>query len=205
MAILEPLEDNMKHQWYGDKRDIVKWGTLITLCQRHGLKRIFQVAMLTQDSEKAKLKCNGKMSDIPLEVWNHFRDVKHVKQLGQDCGIEIEVFDEDFRHGGRIAYFQKVLARVQQLCEPTVVFLDPDTGIQPNGLTLQHVSCQEISAVWQAIQEKSCLVIYQHRPRELDWHTRYRTKFEKACENAAIEIFESESAKDVAFFAVCKR
>ena len=196
----------MKNQWYGDKRDIVKWGSLIILCQRDGVKRILQVAMLTRDPERAQLQCNGNSSEIPHAVWNHFRNARDVVRLGMSCDIEIEVFDEVFKHAGRDAYFEKVLARVNQLREPTLIFLDPDTGIEPSKLTMKHVSCLELSAVWKAMSAPSYLVVYQHGPRQLNWHSKYQAKFQSACgERTQVETFKSELAKDVVFFAAKKR
>ncbi|WP_157844579.1 hypothetical protein [Dehalococcoides mccartyi] len=35
----------MKDKWYGDKRDLVKWGVLLTLAKMFSARRILQVAI----------------------------------------------------------------------------------------------------------------------------------------------------------------
>ena len=39
-------EDFMKDTWYGDNRDIVKWGTLAHLAARESIKTIVQIPYL---------------------------------------------------------------------------------------------------------------------------------------------------------------
>lgn len=193
----------MKHQWYGDNRDIVKWGTLVTLCKRYDIQRILHVAMLTEDQPTRPLKCDQDC-EIPREVWDHFRrlkDLSNIATLVTSPEIHIEVLEEPFTHAARKSYFEKVVASVQALECSAVVFLDPDTGIEPGNLTEKHVSCDEIGMVWRAIKPSSCLVVYQHAQHEAHWQTSCREKFSKACAGTKAEPFESEVAKDVAFFA----
>jgi len=33
----------MRDKWYADNRDLVKWGVLLTLAERHAAKHILQV------------------------------------------------------------------------------------------------------------------------------------------------------------------
>jgi len=39
----------VKDKWYGDKRDLVKWGILLTLAKMFSARRILQVAYYRPD------------------------------------------------------------------------------------------------------------------------------------------------------------
>ncbi len=195
----------MKQRWYGDKRDIVKWGTLAALCERSSIRRVLYVAMLTEDQPKTHLTHNGEPAGaIPEEVWSHFRDISQVKLLGESLGIQVELISHPFQHKSRNMYFQRVVSTIRGQPGPLIAFLDPDTGIEPNKATVKHVKCQEVAAIWQALPRLSHLVVYQHRPREADWQDAYRAKLSKQCGTADVDTFESQIASDVAFFVAKK-
>ena len=43
----------MRDTWYGDRADLVKWGTLIHLAQREKLGRVVQIAFLRRGEASA--------------------------------------------------------------------------------------------------------------------------------------------------------
>ena len=49
----------MQDEWYGDKRDVIKWGTLVHLAHRHAIRAIIQVAFLRL-SDKPRLESDGR-------------------------------------------------------------------------------------------------------------------------------------------------
>lgn len=195
----------MKHQWYGDNRDLVKWGTLITLCRCYEVKRILQVAMLTPDKNREPLRCNGNSDHtIPDEVWQHFRDLADVKRLGDKCRISIAVFDQQFSQKVRQDYFEGLAETVRQQKDPIIIFLDPDTGICPSRPKKEHISCEELNHVWQSIKPFDFLALYQHRWRNKDWQDLAKKRFLDSCAITSADVFSSQIAHDVTFLVARK-
>jgi hypothetical protein len=127
----------MRTQWYGDKRDLVKWATLFHLCRKHSIKTIIQIPFLPKENGcEHRLEIDGESVDFPREVWQHFRDLDHVKELE---GMNIEVLRHEFSHRARQVYWNEVKLRLGQIGEPKIVFLDPDTGIEPGKAGRKHV------------------------------------------------------------------
>jgi hypothetical protein len=196
----------MKHQWYGDKRDIVKWIALLSLCHDYKVQRIFQVAMLTPDEPKKAIVINEERScAISDMVWDHFRNLRHIRQLGLSVRIDIEVLDTNFIRSSRDDYFEAVVTKIHQQDDPIIVFLDPDTGIEPSRPSAKHIKVSEIAKLWEALKPSSCLAVYKHRPRKASagWHIPYKAKLESVC-GIRIYTFKSDIAKDVALFAARK-
>ncbi len=72
-------------------------------------------------------------------------------------------FLPDFDHPSRRGYFVKV---ERSLRPNSLVFLDPDTGIEPRSRPSErHVLRREISHLYSAMVASSALMIYQHIPR----------------------------------------
>ena len=40
----------MRDWWYGDKRDIVKWGAILVLARKQSINTVLQVALYRPDS-----------------------------------------------------------------------------------------------------------------------------------------------------------
>ena len=62
----------MRNQWYGDKRDLIKWGVLLELARRHGAKHILQV-LYYRPSSYGVLEIDGEKCSVPEAVLHHFR------------------------------------------------------------------------------------------------------------------------------------
>jgi hypothetical protein len=81
--------------------------------------------------------------------------------------VRVTVFDPPFQIGKRESHLQVVLAFLsgfrQERC---IVFVDPDTGLQPSKAlpTLKHVLCSEAQAIWDAMKPGDVFVFYQHGP-----------------------------------------
>lgn len=200
----------MQAKYYGDNRDLVKWGTLIHLCQQEGLKTIVQVPFLRQESGgDRRLVIDGSPAAFPLEVWAHFRNPKQIEALGSQLKLRIKVWEEVFVHKQRTEYMRHLCARLRGMNEPKVVFLDPDTGIEPQAATAKHVKVCEIAQIWGELRKKDWLVVYQHRPQrvslDFDWRKGPKRKFESGCGLPRAVTFEGKAlAPDVAFFAAHK-
>ena len=90
----------MKDIWYGDNRDIVKWGGIVHLCTKTGIKFVLQIAYYRRQ-EWLEMSFDNDHVNIPSEVFRHFKNLENVTQLGLDTGINIQVLNKEFRHSRR--------------------------------------------------------------------------------------------------------
>jgi hypothetical protein len=117
----------MQHQWYGDRRDLVKWGTLLELARGLGLKHILQV-LYFRANEWDPIEVNGKETHISSDVIRHFRNSISVENICRD--VSVEVLAEEFCD--RQKYLQSAELRIcGRKTRPGIIFLDPDTGLEP--------------------------------------------------------------------------
>jgi len=196
----------MRDQWYGDHRDLVKWGTLLKLARDHQLRSILQVAFLRPDASVPTIVSGLDEAPVAPEVLQHFRDIHQISRLATLTGLEIEVFDRLFEAKFRKEYIDHVVNRVQATRrDGRVVFLDPDTGLKDEQSSSSHVTPGEIRRIWDASQLQDCLVLYQHASREADWTQKRRKMFAAACpESRVIQFRSREGSRDVVFFAASR-
>ena len=71
----------MRDLFYGDDRDLVKWGVLLKLAERFGAARILQVAYFRHEGRWAPLEIDGQECPMPGEVIRHFRDIRDIRRL----------------------------------------------------------------------------------------------------------------------------
>ena len=195
----------MRTQWYGDNRDVVKWGALVHLARRERRSTILQVALFRPDGDQTKLSTARGVVPLPAEVCRHFRDLDDIQRLAASSGLLIEVLKTPFTK--RSNYFASVVSRIRELAgEPLVVFLDPDIGVAPQVPGLEHVTSDELSMTFDAMKPRDALVCYQHARRRKDWRGVTRRGFAKALDVQTydVEVFESALAKDVVLFAAVK-
>src|SRR5579884_1719309 len=84
----------MQDIWYGDKRDLIKWGVLLRLADIIQADRIVQLAFY-RPSEFGRLVIDGHEHDIPGEVVSHFRNMRNIGSIGSK--VRVTVFDPVFR------------------------------------------------------------------------------------------------------------
>lgn len=130
-----------------------------------------------------------------------------------DCGIPIDTLAEPFND--RYDYLRQILEAIRAREEhPGIVFLDPDTGLEPkiSKYDHSHVSREELSEVWAALRPGDLLVFYQHEDnkRNEEWMNRKKLQFAAALAgngvtDASVKIaYAPEIARDVAFYFVQK-
>lgn len=193
----------MRDLWYGDKRDIVKWGAIRFLAGRHGIRTVLQVAFYRPYT----LRINEAEVELPQDVFEHFvRDLDDVKRLGKKTGLTIDIHKDEFPPpSGRATYFLEVVGKINKYKCPIIVLLDPDTGIAPMNCTPEHVSPEEIQTVLNAMRPGDLLVFYQHK-RQGDnkkWRDAMKKEFTSAVGGNCVEvIYSNDIAHDVVFFAV---
>ena len=192
----------MRDQWYGDAHDLVKWGVLLHLAQSYSVKRIVQVAYFRK-SKWGQLKIDGQKHHIPDPVINHFRNMRNIVLL--PCEPKIEVLDSLFEDRGQ--YKQAVTDAVARQ-HPCIVFLDPDTGLEPDGRPgFEHVLDSELEYIWNKMSVGDVLVFYQHQTNRngQPWIEPKRNQFEKALKlpsgSAKVAVgSEIAGASDVAIY-----
>jgi len=196
----------VRNQWYGDGRDLIKWGVLLHLATVRNLKRLVQAAYLRPDSSRPTLGWQQKSIPFPEPVWVHFRDIHDIKRLAKATGIEIKVIDTVYDAKARKRYTDEVISHYRStLQRPTLIFLDPDTGIAERNAKPQHVTPKEVGEIWASLKRKDWLVLYQHSNRDKRWLVKKRSEFKRATGENRIETFRAKSgARDVAFFCVQK-
>ena len=193
----------MKDTWYADQRDLVKWGTLAHLAERHSLAAIVQVAYLRPGTRGALLNGKGEVPISPA-VWSFFRDVTAVRSLGDLLHRRIVVIDAPFIPQRRRQYRKNVVESVRSVASAKIVLLDPDTGIAPAKPSGKHVTTEDIAAVWEALQSGDWLAVYQHQSRSKTWKHDARDRFASVCGND-VELYSAPKiAADVLFLATRK-
>ena len=192
----------MRDQWYGDPRDLVKWGVLLHLAQSYSVKRILQVAYL-RPSKWGQISIDGRKHTIPEPVVNHFRNVCNILEM--PCEPRVEVIDSPFQDRDR--YRQVIIDEVARQ-HPCIVFLDPDTGLEPDRRPgLEHVLASEVEHIWNNMVTGDVLAFYQHQTNRngRPWIEPKRKQFEKALKLARGSVkvavgSEIAGARDVAIY-----
>lgn len=149
----------MQNRWYVDNRDLAKWGVLLKLAEIFGMQRIVQLASYRPNAF-GQILIDGQAYDLPAEVLSHFRDLRKI------CGItlqpQVTVFDSLLED--RVSYLQSALEFLKDFSnERCIVFLDPDTGLEPRKPDFKHVLNEEVKAIWNALKRGDIFVFYQHQ------------------------------------------
>lgn len=177
----------MQGLWYGDRRDRVKWGALIHLAKTRAVPRIVQVAYYRDQADR-RLKTPDGAVPLPEKVWEHFSDLRQIGRLGQATRTEIVVLDEVFEPAQRRAYIATILSKLSAVPSPKIVFLDPDTGIEPGKADAAHVAAADLREVWDALAEGDVLVVYQHADHTSSWQQERTRKFAAACGGTTVHV-----------------
>lgn len=189
----------MQDQWYGDNRDLVKWATLLELARRNHVKLVLQV-LYHRSNNWNPIEMDGEFVRIPDEVIRHFRDSKSICNL--NSSVPVEVLGEPF--SDRDEYLRYVTGEVlHRKGIKKIVFLDPDTGLEPRGgnPSRKHVLEGELEMIWNSLSQGDLLVFYQHQPHIPDWINTKKRQFAEAIRVPDAKIDRAPLiAPDVVFF-----
>jgi hypothetical protein len=168
----------MRDKFYSDNRDLVKWAVLHRLAEIYEERRILQLAFY-RPSQFPPVIIGGNEFNISPEVIAHLRNLMTIESI--DSEIKITVFNKLFTDRER--YLEAVkgfLLEFQK--ERCVVFLDPDTGLEPNNPSLDHVLESEANAIWEATKSGDIYVFYQHQTNRAGrpWIEPKRRQLERA-------------------------
>jgi hypothetical protein len=97
----------MQDRWYGDHRDLVKWGTLFELARRAGLNHVLQI-LYYRKNDWAEIEADGTASRIAMDVIQHFRNSMGATNISKD--VSIDVFAQEFSNRER--YLESVKAQI---------------------------------------------------------------------------------------------
>lgn len=196
----------MQDKYYADDRDLIKWSVLIRLAEQHRLSRIIQIAYL-RPSAFGMIDIAGQQTELPPQVRMHFRDINIITALHSH--IPISVFDRVFHE--RKTYHDAVSRYLVELGdELRLVFLDPDTGLEPAGKPdLKHVLDAEANEVWSQLKTNEIFAFYQHQTNRAGkpWIEEKRTQLEnaiKAGKGAVLVGKSPQIAKDVVIYFAIK-
>ena len=195
----------MRDRWYGDDRDVVKWSAVLHLARREGLSDVVYAAMYRPGDDWPLLATARGPVALPEGVVCHFRDLGDLQRLATRTGLRIATVKEPFVD--RAAYFRRLRERVGKYEAPVLVLLDPDTGLAPDsGAGPEHVTSDEVAALFAALRPGDLLACYQHARRQKDWRGRARRAFANApgVPSFEVEVLRSELARDVLLLAVKK-
>jgi hypothetical protein len=176
----------MNIHFSGDTRDLFKFDLV-----RHLMKSFPDLAsftfipMLTDQAEPTKRKKSsttdllkaikagkagsqnrnlmeylGKMQEIEDDM-DYFTGIQ---SYFRQENILVDVLQKDrFSHEHRANYFAKLF---EQFPKKSLVFLDPDTGLEVKNPTRRHLLFEEVKKIAEHMDNTSILMIYQHFPRE---------------------------------------
>jgi len=196
----------MRDLWYADNRDLVKWATLWHIAREHSLRGILQVPYWRPEKGRPCFRFGTDRVRIADEVWNFFRDIRHIEKLAHKLGVWVKVHAEAFDPADRASYLASVLDHVRECPRPLLVFLDPDTGLEPKDSRDKHTTAREIRATWRELRKDDWLVLYQHARRQLLWVDTVSQELRVLCDDATVEVARSEKlGKDVAFMCIERR
>ena len=206
----------MRDEWFGDKRDLVKWTTLLKLAERDRLRHILQV-LYFRTSNWHHVEIGGCEVEIPTSIIAHFRDARNICTM--KCDPVIDILTEEFENSNKSRYLRSIEQHISKRSVlPGIVFLDPDTGLEPSesaksGLghrckaKSEHVCEMELAKIWSLLVPGDVLVFYQHAIHEKNWRERKRLQFSAAIgiDDDRVGTARSDKlANDVAFFYVRK-
>lgn len=150
-----------------------------------------------------KSEIDGAPYPVPEAVISHFpRDVMDIARLNSS-EVQIEVVNSPFlRREPYMREVQDALAKLVSLKSPCIIFLDPDTGLEPNNPNLKHVLKSELVQIWNAMRGNDVLVFYQHKSHEMNWIEPKQKRFESALglPDGTAKMAQSKPPTDVVLF-----
>ncbi len=171
----------MNNQCFGDNRDLFKYGLIFQVIKKGLVSHFIFIPMLTPDisgnkttkhegkqRNRCKAKAGWKNNDLRVFL-DKFqdKDKRDVRELGgffKEQGIEITIYcgkDKYFSRTRREEYFKQI--RNEHLWK-SLVFVDPDIGLEVNKQTNKHIRYDEIKNLYKRMGESSILMIFQYIP-----------------------------------------
>ncbi|MBN2186194.1 MAG: hypothetical protein JW732_01940 [Dehalococcoidia bacterium] len=186
----------MKKQYLGDIRDLFKYDLIQRILKEmSSLQKFTFIPMLTEnendsergdgnkrDFDRAKKggrpgANNGKLMEV-LKGYKEMdakeRDFTEIEKHFKSEGIEMLLYEdkrhEYFDHRPGDEYFKNI---PENLLHRSLVFVDPDIGLQIKNSTEKHLLYSEVEDLYRRMGKDSILMIYQHFPQARVSHEEY--------------------------------
>jgi hypothetical protein len=160
---------------------------------------------LARAAEKGKAGTQNKELVTLMElVQDAGRSMDYFNSIEEYCErerIAIKLFNQiPFSHETRERYFRHVLAHIPH---QSLVFLDPDTGLEESTPSEKHLLLSEAKALYDRMDPGSVLMIYQHYPRmnRKDYRRTRCLQLKSLTGSAPVAITDNE----IVFFLLAKR
>jgi len=171
----------VKNQYFGDRNDYFKYDLAIFLSEQlTGIKRFTFIPMLTAndgggDGGLIDYRQGAGRPDLYQflkdKLKKRQRKVSHLQEYFKTNGLQFrycphgDTLDKEFTNNGREGYFKEIK---QGHLRNALVLLDPDNGLEVKSAgpkTLhKYVKYNEAKLIYDRMDEKSVLLIYQHLP-----------------------------------------
>jgi hypothetical protein len=196
----------MRDKWYADNRDLLKWATLTHIAHTQNMQTIVQVPYWQPDNFRPHFDFRGEHLPVSDEVWGFFRNIHHITGLSPQTAVSIDVIAAQFYPNQRENYIAEVYAQIEVSSRPLLLFLDPDTGLQPEKCSPKHTSVEEIEKFWSCLKPHEWLILYQHARRTAGWDESVAHQVSSLCGQTEVQIVRSQDVgHDVAFICAEKK
>lgn len=167
----------MKNQYFGDKRDLLKFSLLESLTEGvQDMRQLTCIWLLTPPAANNDGNRHFKESEGGSKLATFLRDCvatgrRDVRELSRYMAGRSEAYfsygDEPshyFTARSRATYFASI---PDSALRNAVVFFDPDNGLEP-GVTVSaaHLKYSELKGAFDRMGATSIAVVYQHLPRQ---------------------------------------
>ena len=182
----------MKNQYFGDVRDLFKYDLLQRILKETSCsQRLTFIPMLTKydpessagnkrDFDRAKKDGRPGTNNKRLvefltkrkEIDRDKRDFTEIVEYFKSESIRVVIYKghEYFDNMSSEEYFKNI---PEELLHKSLVFVDPDIGLQIQKSTEKHLLYREVTDLHYRMDEDSILMIYQHFPQARDKHKEY--------------------------------
>lgn len=209
----------MNNQCFGDNRDLFKYDLIFQIIKRGLASHFIFIPMLTPDvsgnkttkhEEAQRNRCTAKAGwkNNDLRVFlDEFqdkdkRDIRELAGFFNEQGIQITIYcgkDKYFSATRREEYFKQIK---NELLRKSLVFLDPDIGLEVNKLTKKHIRYDEVKNLYKGMDESSILMIFQYIPyvKRENYFSEISKKLKEKIGNLPIYISDNQ----IVFFFLTK-
>ena len=223
----------MNISYMGDEIDIEKYRTIGKTYLSNNHKHLILIPMLTKCIEienKIEIKPISKKSiqemkkdslgNSFLELRNKYINNGYIDTINKENYIHeyYDIINKYYNIGTEVVKnltiysesndYEYFLA-YQEFPENCLVFVDPDTGIQPeNVINEKHLKYQAIRMIMNKLTQNSTLIIYQHEQKNRkNWYTRENrlSLLKQNLENIADDNIKIENNNDSSYLFIIKK
>lgn len=212
----------MNRIFFGDTRDLFKFDLVCHIMKAFPDLHSFTFIPMLTDKEEKSGRRRTATKDLGLAIkkgraGTHNRELMEelgrLQEIDDDLGyfsgirsyfkkenIVADILHKDtFSHEHRANYFEKVFERFP---ENSLIFLDPDTGLEVKNPTRRHLLFDEVTKIFGRMDHESILMIYQHIPRVTrDGYIRKRCQGLGAATHSIPEMITDN---EIVFFILSK-